>query len=211
MDFTETFHQEDTITLTLEEKREADQLQRDEQLRRADPVAYELQVNKRKSNQQRAIDGQVSSIRAQNTQPPLLPTQDPHEAFLAFQNSRIFDLHGNNYNNNAPQSNIGDPMAGIEITSIFPTQDPIPKSPLSVHLETAGLPPIQAANTRMQFRATQSPEEREVVTNRNAKVQESPPDLATRLSETVRSFVPYPQLQNLLDREAAKMGRKASL
>lgn len=210
MDFTETFHQEDTITLTLEEKREADQLLRDEQLRRADPAAYELQVNKRKINQERAIAAQVSSIRAQNAQPPLLPTQDPHEAFLAFQNSRIFDVHGNNHNN-ALQSNIGDPMIGIETTSIVPTQDPIPKSPLSVHLETAGLPPIQAANTRMQFRATQSPEEREVATDQNAKVQESTPALATRLSETSRSFVPYPQLQNLLDREAAKMGRQASL
>lgn len=47
MDFTETFHQEDTIALTEEEKKEAEQLQKDEQLRRSDPVAYSEMIAKR--------------------------------------------------------------------------------------------------------------------------------------------------------------------
>lgn len=47
MDFTETFHQEDTIALTEEEKKEAEQLQKDEQLRRSDPAAYNEMMSKR--------------------------------------------------------------------------------------------------------------------------------------------------------------------
>lgn len=47
MDFTETFHQEDTIALTEEEKKEAEQLQKDEQLRRNDPAAYTELIAKR--------------------------------------------------------------------------------------------------------------------------------------------------------------------
>lgn len=47
MDFTETFHQEDTIALTEEEKKEAEQLQKDEQLRRSDPAAYSEMIAKR--------------------------------------------------------------------------------------------------------------------------------------------------------------------
>lgn len=47
MDFTETFHQEDTIALTEEEKKEAEQLQKDEQLRRNDPAAYNELIAKR--------------------------------------------------------------------------------------------------------------------------------------------------------------------
>lgn len=47
MDFTETFHQEDTIALTEEEKKEAEQLQKDEQLRRSDPAAYSERIAKR--------------------------------------------------------------------------------------------------------------------------------------------------------------------
>lgn len=47
MDFTETFHQEDNVALTEEEKKEAEQLQKDEQLRRSDPAAYSEMIAKR--------------------------------------------------------------------------------------------------------------------------------------------------------------------
>ncbi|MCJ1466780.1 hypothetical protein MMC07_005400 [Pseudocyphellaria aurata] len=49
MDFTETFQREDTIVLTEEEKKEAEQLQKDEKLRRSDPVAYNDMINAKRN------------------------------------------------------------------------------------------------------------------------------------------------------------------
>lgn len=51
MDLTDTFQLEDDTTLTEEEKKEAEQLQKDEQLRRSDPVAYSALVFQRRQTQ----------------------------------------------------------------------------------------------------------------------------------------------------------------
>lgn len=221
MDFTETFHVEDTITLTLEERREADQLQRDEKLRRADPAAYDLQLRKRRIEQQREIDAQLSSIRAQNVQNPLAPAQDPHEAFLNFQIGRISTDHTNALPCSTSDLMTGiettplaptrdpDPMTGVETTPSAPTRDPVSKSPLSTYLEAADLPPVQASNTRIQFRASQSPEQEGRATNltpRAPKPTTSPP----WSPETLKAFAPYPILQNMLEREAQKRAKKDS-
>lgn len=51
MDLTESFQLEDDTTLTEEEKKEAEQLQKDEQLRRSDPVAYSALLFQRRQTQ----------------------------------------------------------------------------------------------------------------------------------------------------------------
>lgn len=51
MDLTESFQREDDTTLTEEEKKEAEQLQKDEQLRRSDPAAYSALVFQRRQTQ----------------------------------------------------------------------------------------------------------------------------------------------------------------
>lgn len=51
MDLKETFQLEDDTTLTEEEKKEAEQLQKDEQLRRSDPAAYSALLIQRKQTQ----------------------------------------------------------------------------------------------------------------------------------------------------------------
>lgn len=51
IDLTESFQLEDDTTLTEEEKKEAEQLQRDEQLRRSDPAAYNALVFQRRQTQ----------------------------------------------------------------------------------------------------------------------------------------------------------------
>lgn len=51
IDLTESFQLEDDTTLTEEEKKEAEQLQKDEQLRRSDPAAYSALVFQRRQTQ----------------------------------------------------------------------------------------------------------------------------------------------------------------
>lgn len=51
MDLTESFQREDDATLTEEEKKEAEQLQKDEQLRRSDPAAYSALMSQRRQAQ----------------------------------------------------------------------------------------------------------------------------------------------------------------
>ncbi len=51
MDLTETFQEEDQTTLTAEERKEAEQLQRDERLRRSDPIAYSSLMARRRQSQ----------------------------------------------------------------------------------------------------------------------------------------------------------------
>ncbi len=55
MDFTETFHQEDNMKLTEEEKKEALQMQRDEQLRRRDIGAYNAMIAARREEEWRSV------------------------------------------------------------------------------------------------------------------------------------------------------------
>ncbi len=47
IDLTETFQQEDDEKLTAEEEKEAEQIYKDEQLKRTDPAAYRALVAKR--------------------------------------------------------------------------------------------------------------------------------------------------------------------
>lgn len=55
MDLTETFHQEDNMKLTAEEKKEALQMQRDEQLRRRNIGAYNAMIAARKEEEWRSL------------------------------------------------------------------------------------------------------------------------------------------------------------
>ena len=80
MDLTETFHQEDDMKLTDEEKKEAEQMQKDEQLRRRNPAAYDaLRAARkeeelrswRKSVAQAAQSDPIPAIRLFGTQGPL--------------------------------------------------------------------------------------------------------------------------------------------
>ena len=54
MDLTETFHQEDEMKLTDEEKKEAEQMQKDEQLRRRNPGAYNAMLVARREEEWRS-------------------------------------------------------------------------------------------------------------------------------------------------------------
>lgn len=208
MDFTETFHQEEPISLTLEEKREAAQLQKDEQLRRADPVAYELQMRQRRWDQQRAIDEQISATRAQQMQPHVGPGPDPHETFLNFQNTTMHSPPPAQHT--IPQRSTIDPMVGVELTTPALTQDPIPipKSPLSLHLERAGLLPVQASNTRLQLRATESPEKHTHPSSDGHPFKKASTASPVPSSEALKVFTPFPALQNLLQREEMRMKKR---
>jgi len=46
IELTETFHQEDNDKLTAEEEKEAEQILKDEQLKRTDPAAYHAMISR---------------------------------------------------------------------------------------------------------------------------------------------------------------------
>ena len=79
MDLTETFHQEDDMKLTDEEKKEAEQMQKDEQLRRRNPGAYSAMLAARREEPWHL--GRISTVHPDlwTTNPASMPfsTQGP--------------------------------------------------------------------------------------------------------------------------------------
>lgn len=79
MDLTETFHKEDDMKLTDEEKKEAEQMQKDEQLRRRNPGAYNAMLAARREVPWRS--GRISTVHTDSwtTNPASRPfsTQGP--------------------------------------------------------------------------------------------------------------------------------------
>lgn len=183
-------------------------MQKDEHLRRSDPVAYELQMRHRRLDQRRAIDEHISTTRAQQMEPHVGPRPDPHEAFLNFQTTTMHSPPPAHYT--IPQPSTIDPIVGVESTTPALPRDPtpIPKSPLSLHLEKDGLPPVQASNIRPQLLATESPEKHTHPSTNGEPTRKASPASPVPSSEASKVFTPFPALQNLLQREAMRMKKR---
>lgn len=211
MDFTETFHQEDTTTLTAEEWREAEQLLKDEQLRRTDPAAYDSLTRKRRVDQQHAVDTYLNMGRNNNftetsldfqlsrAAKPLLTAQRP------YQNSSIYDMTSRVQGSSSlPVSveNVNEHPFPEELAtseSRFEERPAFEQPPL-------GLPsvsPIPAANTRIQTCATLSPERLDNHIAEQLKANKYSP--RSESSQVSAGFKAYPHLQNMLEREMARM------
>ena len=194
IDYTDTFHEEDKIILTIDEQREADQLRKDEQLRRSDPKNHELQMRKRREDQLRVIDPATISMMSS------APAQDPNEIFLNHQFSHM-SAPPRTHPSHDLQVGLKHPMAGIRLN---PTLEG-PKPPL-------GLLPVPATNTRMEPYACTPSEAQDAAIRRSPAWKESASTSpSATLPKAPKTFTPFPQLRTLLDRELAKMGGKGSL
>lgn len=139
MDFTETFHQEDTIALTEEEKKEAEQLQKDEQLRRSDPAAYNELIAKR-GRWTNAVTSPTNTLQAFNPAFDSLGQGFPHfnpALYSTEQESHFLSLAAMTAGQNFPYLD----HAGIP---------PLPESPFNdVSAATSpGQPPLVLPGTQ---------------------------------------------------------------
>lgn len=87
MDLTESFQLEDDTTLTEEEKKEAEQLQKDEQLRRSDPAAYNALLIQRRQTQ--ATIPMMATPGGQHPNPGSRVLEGPHAGALPGQESLL--------------------------------------------------------------------------------------------------------------------------
>lgn len=60
LDLTDTFHQEDTVTLTEEEKKEATQIQQEERLRRQKPLTHENPMARQRAEQSESMGNSLA-------------------------------------------------------------------------------------------------------------------------------------------------------
>ena len=95
MDLTETFHQEDEMKLTEEEKKEAEQMQKDEQLRRRNPGAYSAMINARREEEWRSMrtSAAQANLRASNPASRPFSTHGPLVS-RSFETADDAMLHG---------------------------------------------------------------------------------------------------------------------
>ena len=152
MDFTETFHKEDTVTLTAEEKAEASQWQKNEQLRRTDPASYNLLLDRRRS----------SRYNWTNIQHNARQTLEPFVSASPF-----------------PRQELGQSQPAENLLPVSaPRREPSPRVPSASELQN------------------------------NVEAQSSVSAAQTASSSLLPpNFKAFPVLQNLLDREAAKMAQ----
>lgn len=87
MDLTESFQLEDDTTLTEEEKKEAEQLQKDEQLRRSDPAAYSVLMFQRRQTQ--ATMQVMAAPSGQYLNPSFRVLEGPHAGALPGQENLL--------------------------------------------------------------------------------------------------------------------------
>lgn len=87
MDLTESFQLEDDTTLTEEEKKEAEQLQKNEQLRRSDPAAYSALLFQRRQTQ--ATTPMMASPGGQYLNPSFRVLEGPPTEALPGQGSLL--------------------------------------------------------------------------------------------------------------------------
>lgn len=255
MDFTETFQQEDTIVLTEEERKEAEQLQKDEKLRRSDPVAYNDMIIAKRNRWTNPVESTGHAFQAFNPAfdspgqgfpdfSPAVPStgQEPHAfSIAAMTTGQRFPLLDYTAVPALPQSPFyvvsaatspgGPPPALPEYQSVpeelstrfnsappSSANDSLPKvhkinappradgNEWTTSLKSNGnricLSPILSASTTMIPRDTASPEKQDDPAILNLRQRDiAAPELALNLN-------PYPPLQDLLSREAARMSKE---
>lgn len=128
MDFTETFHQEDTNTLTVEEKQEAEQLQKDEQLRRKNPLAHNLLMAKRRHDQLQRVNAANSAGQGSREQYHSIhftaPNPTMHGSVLIPRPAMYSPAQGSDLLRTAPP---GTPQErGLHTSNAFPDSNSMP-------------------------------------------------------------------------------------
>jgi hypothetical protein len=151
MDLTDTFHQEDTITLTEEEKKEAGQLQMEERLRRKNPVAWDNLMAKQREEQSESIQRFLATRSV----------DDASQALMHFQSSRPSQNEG--YDLPTAVSDAFQMLTppGFRPNPMYPTYEHFAKAfPLhgsSPYDPMRGLVPVPGSNTQVQTSATAFP------------------------------------------------------
>jgi hypothetical protein len=173
MDLTDTFHQEDTITLTEEEKKEAGQLQMEERLRRKNPLAWDNLMAKQREEQSESIQRFLATRSV----------DDASQALMHFQSSRPSQHEG--YDLPTALSDAFQMLTppGFRPNPLYPTYEHFAKAfPLhgsSPYDPMRGLVPVPGSSTQVQTSATAFP----------ANLHRSSPyDPMTSLPPTGRSF-----------------------
>lgn len=144
IDLSETFHQEEKEELTVEERNEAEQEWRDQQLRRSDPQAYQAMVATRSKafTDMAALYTPLSTLRETIAAPPIRMTtsgtEDARMALLANMPAKVIDPQ------HQPPSTAR--AAGVQ-------------DPFQIALRSPTLLPIIGSNTRTRrSSASASPE-----------------------------------------------------
>lgn len=187
MDFTETFHLEDTITLTAEEKEEADQLQKDECLRRTNPAAYVSLLAKRST-----IAG-LTAPRAPNP----FEYGDNYRVNEADRSVRPWPID-TSYGSSGVVNTLSPRTSATSIVSLLPNAN------VSRGSNPEGLTPIPASSTQVQSNVP-TPSEKQI---RSAEVKSLSEQAVSSSSSPSRTIKAHPRFQKLLESEAARMARE---
>lgn len=144
MDLTDTFHQEDTVTLTEEEKKEALRMQKEEShLRRQNQLAHQALMAKQRAEQSVPIE----------TVPASKPVFDATQAPMDFQPTKTNQPQGSDVTLKDPQGKLdsGPPKYRPHPTYQPSGQHPSPISiPRPVPSDTPShLMPIHASSTQV--------------------------------------------------------------
>jgi hypothetical protein len=199
MDFTDTFHQEDTVTLTEEEKKEAGQIQMEERLRRKNPLAWERQKAKQRVEQTESIQNFILTKSA----------GDPSQVLMDFQSSQSNPPGHSSLPTTSHPAWYSETPPGLPLNPVSPlresTQHSFPPPASSPWGPLRGLAPIPGSNTQVQPNPTILPER-----IGNA----SPENVKSHMAQT-RSIGPFsakfkanPRFENILTREAEKMAQQ---
>ncbi len=151
MDLTDTFHQEDTVTLTEEEKKEAGQLQMEERLRRKNPLAWDNLVAKQREEQTESVQRFLATRSV----------DDASHALMHFQSSRLSQHEGYDLPRALTDAFHMPTPPGFRPNPMYPTNEHFAKAfPLhgsSPYDPMGGLVPIPGSNTQVQTSATALP------------------------------------------------------
>lgn len=193
MDFTETFHEEETDALTAEEKQEAEQLQKDEQLRRNNPVAYHSLMAKRRNDELRSINAAnlaKQRLTEQRTSLYFASATTTKHAFPALSSASILPSSGSIILTAIPSNAFQD--LGSSISNASPDRQSVPAG-LSVQSNLAPSPPVNdpVSGTNAQpppVQATQNgPDSITNIHSNPADIDDSILDLQNKLDQSDRS------------------------
>lgn len=202
MDLTDTFHQEDTMTLTEEEKREAGQLQMEGRLRRTNHLAWEDLQSKKKAEESEMV------MRHLATRPL---GGDASQALIQFQSTPANQPERSDIPT-APQAQLNTLTSPISrphpaFQPLFPFMNTLPVSRSSPHDPTSTLVPIPGSSTHVQTTEGALPD-----TIINAGQEEGRVHDAASFSSNPSSpsLKAKPGFENILARESEKraQGRK---
>lgn len=198
LDLTDTFHQEDTMTLTEEEKREAGQLQMEERLRRTNPLAWENMKSKKRAEESEMVTRFLATR----------PGGDASHALIHFQSTQ-----GNRPERSdiptAPQAQLHTltrPLSGSHpaFHPVLPYTNTFPISYSSPHDPTSSLVPIPGSSTQVQTTDAASPD---TIVNTGQEDVRVPNAATFSPGPSSPSLIAKPGFENILAGEAEKMAQ----